>query len=130
MECWEGALSDAQAWNQDSVASEAGAVEFSAGDLEDFEALYGELLGVAEVVVRPVPAVMVPGEQGSLTDLITVACASGGAVSVLLEIVKSLLDSRGPGFTLKIRRGRERLEVTAENAEEALPVLKELLGGS
>ena len=76
------------------------------------------------------PSVTLPGEQGDVTELLTVACASGGAVSVLLGIVKSLLDSRGPGFVLKVRHGRDRLEVTAENADEALPLLKELMGGS
>ena len=107
----------------------AESVEFSSGDPDDFDVLYAELRGVAGLEVEAVAAKPKPGEQGSATDFLTVACASGGAVSVLLGIIKTLLDSRGPGFTLKIRRGRDRLELTGENAEEVLPLLKELLGG-
>jgi Effector Associated Constant Component 1 len=105
-----------------------GSVEISAGRVEDLEALYAELRGMPGIAVRAVSAPTRPGDQGAVVDLLTVAC-SGGAFTALLQVVKTLLESRGPGFVLKVRRGRDRLEITAENAEEALPLIKELLGG-
>src|SRR5271170_7177478 len=98
------------------------AVELSAASPEDFDALYAELRGVSGLTVTVVPAPAEPGEQGSIVDLLTVAC-SGGALTVFLEIVRSLVGSRGPGFVLKVRRGKDRLEITAENADEVLPLI-------
>jgi hypothetical protein len=95
---------------------------------DDFDALYGELRGVAGITVQPVAAPVEPGEQGSVLDLLTVAC-SGGAITVFLQIIKTLLDSRGPSFVLKIRSGKDRLEITCNNIDDAAPVIKELLGG-
>jgi hypothetical protein len=107
----------------------ADAVHFSASDPEDFEALYEELRGVPGISVAAVPAPVAAGEQGAVLDFLTVAC-SGGAITVALQIVKTLAESRGPKFSLKIRRGKDRLEVTADNIDEVLPALRELLGGS
>ncbi|MHC3473154.1 effector-associated constant component EACC1 [Streptomyces sp. 7R007] len=106
-----------------------GAVEISAEDPDDFDVLYGELQGRSGITVEAVAAPMRPGEQGSVVDLLTVACASGGAVAVLLGIVKSLLESAGPGFVLKVRQGNVRLKITADTFEDARPVLEDLLGG-
>lgn len=90
--------------------------------------MYAALRGVPGVSVEATPAPLEPGEQGSALDLLTVAL-SGGAVTAFLQIIKTLLDSHGPGFVLKVRRGRDRLEITADNAEQALAALQELLGG-
>jgi hypothetical protein len=103
--------------------------ELSAQDADDFDALHVELRGVPGIEVEAVTAPVQPGEQGSAVDLLTVAL-SGGAVTAFLQIVKTVLESRGPGFVLKLRRGKERLEITADTVEEALPVLEELLRGS
>ncbi|MFC9282078.1 hypothetical protein [Streptomyces collinus] len=103
----------------------AGAVEIRAGSPEDLDAVYAEVRGVPGLRARAVPATGVAGEQGSVVELVTVAC-SGGAITVLMQIVKSLVDSRGPGITLKFRRGEDRLEVTAKNADEILPLLENL----
>jgi hypothetical protein len=105
-----------------------GVVELRAASPEDFDALYTELQGVSGLTVTPVPAPAGPGEQGSIVDLLTVAC-SGGALTVFLEIVRSLVGSRGPGFVLKVRRGKDRLEITAENADEVLPLIAKMLDG-
>ena len=110
-------------------SAKVGSVEFSADDIEDFEALYEELRGVPGIEVMAAPAPIVDGEQGSMLDLLTVSC-SGGAVTVALQIVKALVESRGPRFSLKIRRGKDRLEVTADNIEEILPAIRELLNGA
>jgi hypothetical protein len=105
-----------------------GEIEVSAGGFDDLEAFYAELRGVPGIVVTPVPAPVVRGDQGALVDVLMVACTSG-AITALLQIVNTLLESRGPGFRLKIRRGKDRLEITADDAEEGLAALKELLDG-
>lgn len=112
------------------VQGDAGVVELelAAGDLAGSEAVYAALRGVSGVRVDAVPASVEPGEQGAALDLFTVALSSG-AVTAFLQIVKTLVGSRGPGFVLKVRRGRERLEITAADAEQALPALREMLGG-
>jgi hypothetical protein len=109
--------------------SKADLVRFSAADSEDIEALYEELRGAPGISVKAVPTPIAAGDQGSVLDFLTVAC-SGGAITVALQIVKTLAESRGSKFSLKIRRGENRLEVTAENLDEVLPILRELLGGS
>jgi hypothetical protein len=103
-------------------------LELALDSPEGVEATYAELRGVPGVSVDATPALLEPGDQGGALDLLTVAL-SGGAVTAFLQIVKTLVDSRGPGFVLKVRRGRDRLEITADNAEEALAALQELLGG-
>lgn len=108
---------------------ELGGVEVAADNLEDLEHLYGELRGVAGVTVDLLPAPAEPGEQGSAADLLTVACTSG-AVTALLQIIKTVAESRGPGFRLKIRRGKERLEITTRDADKGLAALRDMLDGS
>jgi hypothetical protein len=76
-----------------------------------------------------VPAPPKPGEQGSLADLLTVALTSG-AVTALLQIIKTVAESRGPGFRLQIRRGKEQLEITARDADKGLAALRNMLDGS
>jgi hypothetical protein len=97
-------------------------------DPDDFDALYAELRGVPGIRVDPMLAPIEPGAQGSTTDLITVALSSGAATA-FLQIIKTLLESRGPSFVLKLRRGKDRLEISADNLDEAMPAIKELLGG-
>ena len=106
-----------------------GTVEFSAEDPEDFEALYEELRGVPGISIEAAPKSIVEGDQGSALEFLTVAC-SGGAITVALQIVRTLVESRGPKFNLKIRRGKNRLEITTDNLDEGLSALKEFLGGS
>jgi hypothetical protein len=106
----------------------AAVVELAAGDGQGGEAVYAALRGVPGIRVDAAPAPPEQGEQGTALELLTVAL-SGGAVTAFLQIIKTLVDSRGSGFVLKVRRGRERLEITADNAEQALAALRELLGG-
>ncbi len=105
------------------------AVELSTAFPEDFDALYAELRGIGGLTVTAVPPPPQPGEQGAIVDLLTVACSSG-ALTVFLEIVRSLVGSRGPGFVLKVRRGKDRVEITAKNADEVLPLVAKMLDGS
>ncbi|WP_405579711.1 hypothetical protein [Streptomyces sp. NBC_01190] len=104
--------------------------DISANTPDDFDTLYEELRGVHGLKVGVGPERMEPGDQGSVVDLLTVACVSGGAVTVFLEIIRDLVESRRRGFALTIRHGGTTLEITADTLEEALPLLEELLGGS
>lgn len=105
-----------------------GDVEVRARDAEDLDAVYAELRGVAGIRVEIFPTPAEPGDQGSVADLLTVACTSG-AVTAFLQIIKALADSRGPGFRLKIRRGKQQVEITARDPEKGLAALKDLLDG-
>lgn len=107
----------------------AGEVEVRAEDADDLDMVYAELRGVAGISVEMVPAQAEPGDQGSVADLLTVACTSG-AVTAFLQVIKALADSRGPSFRLRVRRGRQRVEITARDPEKGLAALKDLLGGS
>jgi len=100
-------------------------VELSFESDDDFTAMYAEVRGVSGLDVEVVTAPARSGEQGSIVELLTVAC-SGGALTVLLQIVRNLVESRGPGFVLKARCGRDRIEITADNLETALPLLEKL----
>ncbi|MFG2286588.1 hypothetical protein ACGFOU_11095 [Streptomyces sp. NPDC048595] len=102
-----------------------GMVEFRAGHPDDLDAVYDELRGVPGIQVRAVPVPAVPGEQGSVLELVTVAC-SGGAITILLQIVKTLVEARGSQITLKARRGETRLEITARSVDEVLPLLEQM----
>lgn len=109
---------------------ESSALELRVEHADDFDALYAELRGVPGIVVHAVPGAVEPGDQGSVLDLLTVACASGGSVTVFLQIIKKIMESRSPHLVVKLRRGKDRLELTADNVDDVLPVIKELLDGS
>jgi len=111
------------------VQTGAGRVDISAESLDDLEILYAELRGVTGISAEMVTAPAGQGEQGSVADLLMVACTSG-AVTALLQIIKTIADSRGPGFRLKIRRGKEHVEITVRDADKGLAALKDLLDGS
>lgn len=87
---------------------------------------YAWLRGVPGIVVTAVPASTVPGEQGAALDVLMVSLSSG-AVTAFLQIIKVMAESRGPNFRLKIRHGKNKLEVTADNLDDVLPVLRELM---
>lgn len=106
----------------------AGLVQFSAGDPEDFEALYGELRGVPGIAIEAISVPIAEGDQGTMLDFLTVAC-SGGAITAALQIIKAVVESRGPKFSLRVGSGKDRLEVNTDNIDELLPVLRELLSG-
>lgn len=104
-------------------------IEFRVADPDDFDVLFDELRGTPGIAVEAVPAPPAEGEQGSTLDFLTVAC-SGGAITAALQLVRSVVESRGPKFSLKVRSGKQRLEINATNVEEMLPLLKELMDGS
>jgi hypothetical protein len=105
-------------------------VEFDADAVDDLYALFAALRGTAAVTVDAVMPPPVAGEQGSVLDFLTVACASGGAITTVVQIVRTLIESRGPKVRLSVRRGDDTLEISADNVDEVMPVLREMLGGS
>jgi hypothetical protein len=103
-------------------------VELTAHDPEDIDEVYDALRGVPGITATAVPAPTEPGDQGAALDVLMVALSSG-AVTAFLQIIKVLAESRGPKFSLKIRQGKNKLEVTADNVDEVLPVIRELFDG-
>jgi len=101
-------------------------VELTAADPDSLDELYVELRGVPGITVTAVPAAAAPGEQGAALDVLLVALSSG-AVTAFLQIIKVLAESHGPEFRLKIRQGKNKLEVTSDNIDEVLPVIRELM---
>jgi hypothetical protein len=102
-------------------------IEIGAESRDGLDALFRELRGRNGIRAEAVIAPGAGDEQGTALDILTVAL-SGGAVTAFLEIIRTLLEARGPRFMLKIRRGRDRLEITSDTVEEALPALRALLG--
>jgi Effector Associated Constant Component 1 len=108
-----------------SVSAE---VEVTTDKPEDIDEVYSELRGVPGIDVTPMPAPAAPGEQGAALDVLMVTLSSGAATA-FLQIIKVLAESHGPKFSLKIRQGKNKLEVTADNVDEILPVIKALIDG-
>jgi Effector Associated Constant Component 1 len=106
--------------------ADGGVLELSTDDVGDLEMLYSELNGTPGITVEALFSQMQPGDQGGLIDFLTVAC-SGGAITVFLQIIKALIDSRGPQFVLKIRHGKDRIEITSANVDEVLPAIRALV---
>jgi hypothetical protein len=103
-------------------------VEVQADDPDDTEMVYAELRGVPGITVTAVPTPPAPGEQGAALDVLIVALSSG-AITAFLQIIKVLVESRGPKFSLKIRQGKNKVELTADNIDKVLPVIRELIAG-
>jgi hypothetical protein len=94
-------------------------IELSTGDADDLDALYAELRGNPGITVRAVPAPLEPGDQGSAMDFLVVACSSGGAITVLIQILKDFTKARSSRFSLRVRNGDREIEIKAENIDEA-----------
>jgi hypothetical protein len=105
-----------------------GTVRLSAADPEDLAVLHGELRGLPGLrITAEVPGA--PGEQGGVVDVLTVACASGGAVTMLIQAVRTVVASRGRGVKFTARRGDDEVSITAANADDAVALLRELMDG-
>lgn len=101
-------------------------VEIQADDHGIFNQAFARLRGVPGITVTAVSAPAVPGEQGAALDLLMVTLSSG-AVTAFLQIIKAMAESHGPKFSLKIRQGKNRLDLTADNVDEVIPVLRKLM---
>lgn len=113
------------------MTDNATSAEFAvyADDPDDTRVLYSELRGVPGISVTAVQAPSAPDQQGAALDVLMVALSSGAATA-FLQIIKALAESRGPKFRLKIRQGKNKLEVTADNTDEALLAIRKLTDGS
>lgn len=113
-------ISGRPSWRRVGVASinlPAGhVVEFATDDLDDLEMLYNELYGTPGIAVDAVSPPPEPGDQGTVLDFLTVAC-SGGAITILLQIIKTLIESRDPHFVLKVRCGKDRVETLPRHTQ-------------
>jgi hypothetical protein len=109
-------------------STRAAEVEVTTDDPEDTDEVYAGLRGVPGITVTALPAPSAPGDQGAALDILMVTLSSG-AVTAFLQIIKVLAESRGPKFSLKIRQGKNKLEVTADNVDEVIPVIRELIDG-
>jgi len=103
-------------------------VELTADSPDDIDELYDGLRGVPGITVTAVPGSSEPGDQGAALDVLT-AALSGGAVTTFLQIIMVIAKSRGPKFSLKIRLGKNKIEVTGDNIDELLPAIRGLLEG-
>ena len=101
-------------------------VELTADDPDDIDEVYDGLRGTRGIRVTVTPPPAAPGDQGAAFDVLTVALSSG-AVTAFLQVIKVIAESRGPKFSLKIRQGKNKLEVKADTVEEVIPVIRELL---
>jgi hypothetical protein len=101
-------------------------VELTADSPDDIDEVYDGLRGVPGITVTAVPETTAPGDQGAALDVLMVTLSSG-AVTTFLQIIKVLAESRGPKFSLKIRHGRDKVEVAADNIDGLLPVIRELI---
>ncbi|GAA3768389.1 serine protease [Streptomyces phyllanthi] len=103
-------------------------VELRTDDADDLDALYRELRGMRGLTLEAVPAPIAAGDQGSGMDLLIVALSSG-AVTSFIDLLRSIVESRGQKTTLKVQRGSDSIEISADSLEETLPLLRELLRG-
>jgi Effector Associated Constant Component 1 len=101
-------------------------VELTADNPDDIDEVYDGLRGVPGITVAAAPKPTAPGEQGAALDVLTVALSSG-TVTAFLQIIKVITESRGPKFSLKIRLGKNIVEVTSRNIDELLPVIRGLI---
>lgn len=77
------------------------------------------------VVVMRVPGRPGHGEQGAL-DILTVLADSTVLVA-LVRVLPEFLRSRKPGMSVDMKLPGKRLTVTADNAEDVLPVIDKFL---
>ncbi|MEY9931224.1 hypothetical protein ABH926_005873 [Catenulispora sp. GP43] len=103
-------------------------LEISAFSPDDLDAVYRELRGKEGISVTPTSAQTEPGYMGGVSDALIVGFTEGGAVA-LLEMVRTLVKSRGSRFKLKIRKGDTTIKITTGDADEALALLRELISG-
>ena len=94
---------------------------------------YGQLGSLEEYLRLTAPGVVVTrvsgrpghGEQGAL-DVLT-ALADSTVLVALVKVLPEFLRSRKPGMSVDMKLPGKRLTVTADNAEDVLPVIDKFL---
>jgi len=69
-------------------------------DIADLEFLQEELRAVAGIRVGAVGSEPVLGEEGAALDFLTVALSAGGGLTALIDLLRAVVESRGPAFRL------------------------------
>lgn len=67
-------------------------------------------------------------ELGSGTEALTVALSSSGAAMALARVLTAWLRTRRSDVKVAVTVGRRRVKLEATNIDEALPLLREVLG--
>lgn len=113
-------------WGDEVSGREDRRIEVSAADPEDLDALFEELRGVPGVRLEALSQPAAPGDLGAVTETLGIVFAGGGGTA-LIKLITAVIESRGPHFSLEFRHRRTKVKITADNVEEMLPLLKELL---
>jgi Effector Associated Constant Component 1 len=82
-------------------------------------------LAVPDVVVKRVSGHPGRGEQGVLDVLMVLADST--VLVALVKVLPEFLRSRRPGMSVDLQLRGKRLTVTADNAEDILPVIDKFL---
>jgi hypothetical protein len=101
-------------------------VELSLSDYAQLGSLEDYLrLAAPDVAVTRAPGRPARGEQGAL-DVLTVLADSTVLVA-LVKVLPEFLRSRRPGMSVTMELPGKRLAVTADNADDIMPVIDKFL---
>lgn len=78
-----------------------------------------ELMGAIRAVTRPPE----PGHMGAVAEIVVASVSTGGVVSVLVASLASWLN-RNRAVSLRLRRGEDELEISANSVSEARQLLE------
>ena len=108
--------------------SDGGAAELSVSDYAHIGSLADYLrLAVPDVRVTRRPGTPVSGEQGTL-DVLMIAADSSVLVAAV-KVLPEFLRSRKAGMSITVKAKGKQLTVTADNAEEIIPIIDRFLDG-
>lgn len=102
-------------------------IDISVADSQDLISLYRWLRDIDGVGVDLVPRRAAPGEMGDVWEFLTVTCGSGGVAVTALQALRAWLESRRSTVVVKVRVPGQEVEVSAQTAEEILPILLPIL---
>jgi hypothetical protein len=103
-------------------------VELTADSPDDIDEVYDGLRGIPGIRVTAIPVPTQPGDQGAALDILMVALSSG-AVTAFLQIIKGARRLTRAEVQPEDTPGKNKLEVIADNVDEVLPVIRELIDG-
>ncbi|MDG4797897.1 hypothetical protein [Micromonospora sp. WMMD1082] len=95
----------------------------------EIDSLYTWLHGTSGLTVDFTAGAPPAGRQGA-ADLVTVVFGAGGAGLVVVQVLRSWLESRRSIVKLHVKIGDREFDLDATNADEILPLLEEFLRDS
>ena len=101
-------------------------VEVSVSDPGELRSLREHLRRAPGVQVTQAPGAPTDGQLGAW-DVLQVAAASGGALAVAMRTLPEFVPSRRSHVTVTVKSGDDMVTVTADNVEDALPVVERML---